>query len=58
MQVENKLNELRIKWKKYPELRDIIRCQVRAIKISQEPYKSKKQIEDAEFVSNVINNLT
>jgi hypothetical protein len=54
---EQKLKQLRIKWKQNPQMRDIILRQVAAIKLSQEPYKTKREIEDAKFTESVIDNL-
>ena len=50
--LEDKLKELRIKWKENPEMRELIMRQVKALKYSQQT-KNKSE----KFVSDVIDSL-
>jgi len=57
MTIEEKLQALRVKWTKHPELREVIERQVKALKYSQQPYKIKSDAKHEEFVQEVLNNL-
>jgi hypothetical protein len=57
MTVEEKLQQLRIKWKKCPQQRAIIERQAKALKYSLEPYIVKSEQEHESLVSNVIESL-
>jgi hypothetical protein len=55
--IETKLQQLRIKWKKNPEQRAIIERQAKALKYSLKPYRVKSEQEHESLVSNVIESL-
>ena len=38
-------------------MRDLILCQVKALKLSQKPYTTKKEQDDAKFTELVIDHL-
>jgi hypothetical protein len=55
--IDQKLQALRLKWKKHPEQRDLIERQAKALKYSLEPYRVKSEQEHESLVSNVIESL-
>jgi hypothetical protein len=55
--IETKLQQLRIKWKKNPEQRAIIERQAKAPKYSLEPYRVKSEQEHESLVADVLESL-
>ena len=57
MTVEQKPAKLRIKWKKYPELRPVIERQAKALKYSQSKNVNTQQRASNSFVADVLTEL-
>jgi hypothetical protein len=57
MNIDDKLAELRIKWKKYPELRDIIERQAKALKYTKKAYRIPSKEKHENRVSQIIDRL-
>jgi hypothetical protein len=55
--LNQKLQALRIKWKKHPELRSVIERQAKALKYSQSVKVSKDKQVSERFVADVLDNL-
>lgn len=55
--LNQKLQALRIKWKKHPELREIIERQAKALLYSKKPYKIPSKEKHENRVFEVIDKL-